>query len=187
MKTTTKFALLFIAIWFGGKLLFFQLQLFQSPDQYLWQVFWNILCLLLAMSIGSYIEKRKEDRSQSTALGDIKSILSGGLIYTVLSAALLFTYYSKIDPDYNKHQIEVADHEIKKMLDSKDGLEQTRKSRPEFASMTKEEIYKSLISNPRSFFNPKTTFTIALLGLLMLSVLNSIVLTVVFRRLIFRN
>lgn len=187
MKVSTKIALLFVVIWFAGKMLFFKLQILQTPDEYLWQVFWNILCLLMAMSIGSYVEKRKEDRSQSTALGDIKSILSAGLIYTILSATLLLTYYSKIDPDYNQHQIEVAEVKIKKMLDDPKSLKTTRDSRPEFSSMTKEEIYKKLVENPRAFFSYKTVFTMSLLGMLMLSVMNAIVLTVVYRRLIFKK
>jgi len=187
MKVSTKIALLFVAIWFSGKMLFLKFQLLQTPDEYLWQVFWNMFCLLMGMAIGSIIEKRKEDRSQSTALGDIKSILSGGLIYTILTATLLLTYYSKIDPGYNKHQLEVAEAKIKSMLDDPKQLQETRKSRPEFGSMTKEEMYNQLVQNPRSFFNYKTVFTMSLLGMLMLSVLNAIVLTVVFRRLIFKN
>ena|SRR6218665_1095952 len=187
MKISTKIAILFAAIWFGGKMLFFNFQLFQEPETFPYQVFWNILCLLLAMAIGSYIEKRKEDRSQSTALGDIKSIMSGGLIYTIITATLLLTYYSKIDPDFNKHQIEVSQIQIKKMLDTPQGLKDTRSSRPEFTSMTKEEIYNKLIQNPQSMFNPRSVFVISLLGMLMLSVMNSIVLTAVYRRLIFRS
>ena len=187
MRVSTKIALLFVAIWFSGKMLFFKFQLFQTPDEYLWQVFWNILCLLLAMALGSMLEKRKEDRSQSTALGDIKSILSGGLVYTILTATLLLTYYSKIDPGYNKHQVEVAEAKIKETLDDPKGLKEIRNSRPEFATMSKEELYNNLVQNPRSFFSYKTVFVMSLLGMLMLSMLNAIVLTIVYRRLIFRN
>lgn len=187
MKISTKIALLFAAIWFGGKILFFQLQWFQDPETFPYQVFWNILCLLMAMTIGSYIEKSKEDRSQSTALGDIKSILSGGLIYTILVASLLLTYYSKIDPDFNKHQIEVAEVKIKEMIDDPKQLKELRHSRQEFASLNKEELFQKLAQNPRSMFTARSTFIISLLGMLMLSVLNAIVLTAVYRRLVFRQ
>lgn len=163
------------------------MQWFQEPDTYPFQVFWNIFCLLAGMTIGSFMEKRKENRAESTALGDIKSTLSGGLIYTILVSILLLTYYSKIDPDYNKQQVEVAKTQIDKMLDTEKGLKQTRESRPEFKSMTKEEIAEKLYENVNSMFSPRTVFTISLLGMLLLSTINSLVLTVVYRRFIFRN
>jgi len=186
MKISTKIAILFAAIWFGGKMLFLQIQWFQEPETFPYQVFWNILCLLMAMTIGSYIEKRKEDRSESSALGDIKSILSGGLIYTIITAALIFTYYSKIDPDFNKHQIEVAEGKIQEMIDDPKQLKELRHSRTEFASLSKKELFDKLAQNPRSMFKAKSTFVISLLGMLLLSVMNAIVLTVVYRRLIFK-
>jgi hypothetical protein len=141
----------------------------------------------MAMAIGSYLEIRKQDRSQSTALGDIKTILSGGLIYTILVASLLLTYYSKIDPDFNKHQIEVAEQKIREMIDDPKQLKELRSSHSEFRSSTKEELFEKLASNPRANYNARSVFVISLLGMLLLSVMNSIVLTAVYRRLIFRK
>src|SRR4051812_38060682 len=109
MRASLKIALLFAGIWFLGKMLFFYTQTFQTPSGVKFLVMWNILCLLLGMSIGTLIEKRSEDRTQSTALGDIKSAMSGGMIYTVIVSLLLYAYYAKIDTGYNERQIIVAE------------------------------------------------------------------------------
>ncbi len=66
MRTSLKYSVLFAGIWFLGKYLLFYMQWLQSPTDYPKQVLWNIFCLLLAMGIGSLVEKRKEERTQST-------------------------------------------------------------------------------------------------------------------------
>ena len=99
MRPSIKIAFLFAVLWFAGRLIFFYTGSFQNESGVKFLVMWNILCLLMGMSIGTLIEKRREDRSQSTALADIKSILGSGLIYSVVVAGLIYLYYAKIDPD----------------------------------------------------------------------------------------
>lgn len=187
MKTSVKIALLFVLIWFTGKYSFFYFDVLQNSDAYFTQVMWNLLCLLLAMFIGSYLEKRHEDRKGSTALGDIKSILGGGMVYTVAVSVLIYTYYSRIDPDYNAHQIEMAEQGLRNSFKDPEYVKQLRSGNPEFKVLTEEEIFDKVMENPRTMYTPKIVMLVSLLGMLMLSVLNAIVLTYVFRRLIFRN
>jgi hypothetical protein len=101
MRISLKIAVLFAGIWFLGKMTFFYAQILQNENEVKFQVMWNILCLLLAMTIGTLAEKRQEVRSESSALGDIKNTLGGGLIYTVIVSGLIYLYYAKIDPAYN--------------------------------------------------------------------------------------
>lgn len=187
MRISTKIALLFAGIWFLGKYCFFYFQALQTSEQYPIQVMWNILCLLLAMSIGSLIEKRRENTSEGTALGDIKSILRIGMIYTVIVSGLIYLYYAKIDPAYNEHQIAVIQESMKKMVDDPVQLEKFRSERPEFAASTKEEIIQKSSESIRNWYNPTSVMTISLLAMLMLSVLNSLILTVIYRRILFKS
>lgn len=187
MRTSTKIALLFTGIWFLGKYCFFYFQILQTSEQYPIQVMWNILCLLMAMSIGSLIEKRREKVSESSALGDIKSTLKIGMIYTVIVGALIYLYYAKIDPAYNENQIAVIEQSMQKMVDDPVQLKKFRAERPEFEASSKEEIIKKSSANIRNWYNPTSVMTISLLAMLMLSVMNSLILTIIYRRILFRQ
>lgn len=187
MRPSIKIALLFVAIWFFVKMLFFWFQLFQDEAGVKFLVMWNILCLLLAISIGTLVEKRREDRSQSSALGDIKSSMGGGMVYTLLVAILLYFYYAKIDPGYNARQIAGADAAIERAVNDPKQLADLKAANADMQSKTNEEIIKELGKGPRSFFNPGSTMTLSLLGMLLLTTINSIVVTVVYRRVLFKQ
>lgn len=186
MRPSLKIAILFAAIWFLVKMVFFWFQLFQDEAGVKILVMWNILCLLMAISIGTLVEKRREDRSESSTLGDIKGAMAGGMVYTVIVAGLIYLYYAKIDPGYNERQIANAELAIKTTLDNPKQFAEI-KARPEFHSKTKEEIFKQARDNQRAIFSPGSTMTLSLLGMLLLSTINSIVITIVFRRVLFKQ
>ncbi|WP_343605142.1 DUF4199 domain-containing protein [Fluviicola sp.] len=186
MRISLKIAVLFVGIWFTGKMIFFYTQILQDEASVKFQVMWNILCLLLGMTIGTIAEKRSENRQESSALGDIKNTLGGGLLYTVLVAGLLYLYYAKIDPSYNANQLAKAEEVVKSTLDDPAKMKELRKD-PEMEVLTKEEIYNKAMTNYRSMFNPVSTMTISLLGMLILSTVNAILLTVIFRRILFKQ
>lgn len=186
MRVSLKIAILFAGIWFLGKMSFFYAQILQNENEVKFQVMWNILCLLLAMTIGTLAEKRREVRAESSALGDIKNTLGGGLIYTVIVSGLIYLYYAKIDPAYNARQLAVAEQQVNKMLDDPKQMKELRKS-PEMETLTRKEIFDKAIANQRAIFNPGSTMTISLLGMLLLSTINAIILTVVFRRVLFKQ
>lgn len=187
MKIGLKFALLFSGTWFLGKYLFFYFQLFQSSEQYTIQVLWNILCLLLAMSIGSLIEKRSNSLKEFSALADLKTILGIGLIYSVIVSVLIYVYYAKIDPSYNENQIAQIEMSMEKTLSDKTQLKKFKHERPEFASMSKEEILERSRDSIKAWYQPKTTMIISMLGMLMLSIINALVLTIIYRKVLFRK
>lgn len=187
LRPSIAVALLFVGVWFIGKLIFFYTGSFQTESGVKVLVMWNMLCLLSGMSLGTYIEKRKEARAESTALNDIKNAMVGGVIYTAMVGVLLYTYYSKIDPGYNERQIVVAEQKIKEALEDKKEKAEILRIRPEYEAMTNEEIFAELRKNPRAMFNPGSTMTLALLAMLVLTTLNAILLTVIYRRILFKN
>lgn len=186
MRPSIKVALIFVGIWFSVRLLFFWFQLFQDPASVKILVMWNILCLLLSISIGMLIEKRKEKASDSTALGDIKRAMASGMIYAVLVSGLIYLLYAQIDPGYNKNQIAQIEEIYKRDINDPKKLAEFR-SAPENESLTKEEILKQAMQGPKSFYNPKSTMLLSLLGMMLLTTINAIVVTVVFRRVLFKQ
>ena len=98
----------------------------------------------------------------------------------------IYFYYNSIDPGYNQHQLSEAYTEIQKLLDTPEGLQQVRNSNPEFEVLTKEEIYDKLKQGPEGFYNPTSTMTLSMLGLLVLGTMNSIFIAVIYRKVVFR-
>lgn len=187
MRISLKISILFVIIWFIGKMSFFYLQLFQDEAGVKIQVMWNILCLLMGMTIGTWIEKRRELASENSALNDIKNTMGSGIVYTVLVSFLIYLYYAKIDPGYNERQLAIAEASVNKMLDDPKEMAKIKKNNPDLESLTREEIYEKAIANQKAMFSPGSTMTISLLGMLLLSTVNAIILTVIFRRVLFKQ
>lgn len=187
MRISLKISILFVIIWFIGKMSFFYLQLFQDEAGVKVQVMWNILCLLMGMTIGTWIEKRRESASENSALNDIKNTMGSGIVYTILVSFLIYLYYAKIDPGYNERQLAIAEASVNKMLDDPKEMAKIKKNNPDLESLTREEIYEKAIANQKAMFSPGSTMTISLLGMLLLSTVNAIILTVIFRRVLFKQ
>jgi hypothetical protein len=185
MRISIKIALLLSGIWFLGKYLLFYFQLLQSTEGYTYHVMWNILCLLFAMTIGSWIEKRRSTNTDSNILSDLKTILSPGLVYALMVSGMIYFYYAKIDPAYNQQQIALVENSMKEMVNNPEALKKFKQERPEFEAFSKEEILKKSRESIAPWYTPKTSMIIALLGMLMLSILNGLILTIIYRKVLF--
>lgn len=183
MKITIKTGLIFAFVWIAFKMIFFFTEALQ--EQIMPSVLLNILCILLAISIGLYKQKRRENE-ETSALHDIKNAMSAGVPYALIVSCFLYFYYSNIDPEFNRHQIVEAEIGIKKMLSDSVEFEAVKSTRPEFEVMSQDEIYEELIQGPRNFYKASTTMTISMLALLLLATINSIFVTIVFRKVVFR-
>ncbi|MDG1332760.1 MAG: DUF4199 domain-containing protein [Crocinitomicaceae bacterium] len=186
MRITVKIGLLFAAIWIGLKMVLFATQVGASRYDLTVPILTNILCLLLAISIGLYLHKSAE-KEYTNALGDIKNGLSAGVPYIIIVSVFLYFYYTKIDPEYNQHQRSEAAMQLEKLLDDPDDLQKMRDSNAEFEVMSVEEIRESIISNQEAMYSPQAVTTISLLGMLILATFNSIFITIIYRKLIFRQ
>jgi hypothetical protein len=146
----------------------------------------NILGVLLAVSIGLFLHKRKAEE-ESNLLSDIKNGMSAGVPYAVIVSLFLYVYYTKIDATYNEHRIAEFETGLLKEIDDPIKLKELKTSNPEFEVKTRDEIYDAIMQGPKSFFKASSTMTISLLALLLLATLNSIFVSVVYRRLIFKQ
>jgi Protein of unknown function (DUF4199) len=145
----------------------------------------NILFMLSCIAVALFLVKRS-DTEETNALYDIKNAMRAGFPYTVVVAIFLYFYYAKINPEYNAHQISNMEYEMKKVIDDPVKLEELKKSNEGFEVKTKEEIFAEMKKGPRTFYTPGAVSTISLLSMLLLSTLYSILVTVVYRRIVFR-
>lgn len=185
MRVTVKTGLICAAIWIGIKSLFFFMG-WNTKEMLPVLVMLNILGVLLSIAIGLYLQKMR-DTEGSNALRDIKNAMAAGVPYTIIVSIFMLLYYSKIDPEFNKKQIAEAEVAILKSLDSPEELKAMKESNPSFEVMTKEEIYEDLRKAPQTWYSAKFTMTVGLLAMLLLSTINSIVVTVIYRKIMFRK
>jgi hypothetical protein len=184
MRTTVKTGILFAIAWILVKLAAFGMG--YSTESLVPLVFLNMFFLLAAISIGLFLTKRGNTKKSST-LNDIKNGLTAGVPYAILIGSFLFLYYNNIDPEYNAHQIREKQMELKIQLDDPVSFVKLKASNEEFEVMTKEQIVEKSSESLKAFYNPKFTMTLTLLALLLLSTIYSIFVTIVMRRIIFRN
>ncbi len=186
MKITVKIGLLFAAIWIAIKMILFLTVSGEARFNVTPAIMLNILCLLLAITVGLYLHKRRQTE-YTNALGDIKSAMSSAMIYAAIVAGFIYLYYNNIDPEFNRHQISEAEVQIDKVLNDPEQLKQLKASNEDFEVKTVPELRKMLMDNQKAIFSPGSTMTISLLAMLVLGTLNSIFVTVIMRRVVFRQ
>lgn len=184
MKITVKTGLLFAAAWIVVKLIMFMTGI--TGHNVVPGAMINILFLLLSIAVGLYLYKRNSEE-QGNALLDIKNAMSAGVPYTIVVSVFIFFYYKSINPEFNRHQIAESEMFIKKSLDDENELKKLRASHEEFEVLTKDEIFEELRKGPQSFYNPTATMTVSLLAMLVLSTFYSLLVTIIYRRIVFKN
>lgn len=185
MKITIKIGIIFAISWMLIKYVYHLI----NPDtlDLKLTIFSNMLLLISSISLGLYLHKKQEGFSQGNALSDIKAAMTSGVIYTIFSCGFIYLYYAVINPDFNAHQISEVKTEIKKEIENPEGLKRIQASQETFEVMTKEQIYKELVKGPEVFYAAKSTFVISLLSLLLLSTLYSILITIIYRKILLKN
>lgn len=185
MRITVKAGLIAAAVWILIKMLFF-FNGWNTPEMLPVLIMLNILGILVAIAVGLYIQKRN-DTEGSNSLRDIKNAMTAGVPYAVIVSIFLYFYYDKIDPEFNQRLIAEREMAILEGMDTPEELQQIRSSNPDFEVMTKEEIYEKLSENNKTLYTAQFTMTVGLLAMLVLSTFYSILITVIYRKLIFRE
>lgn len=184
MRITLKTGLIAALVWIVIKLLFF-FNGWNTQDTLPVVIMINILGLLLAIAVGLYLQK-KRDTEGSNTLRDIKNAMTAGVPYAVVVSMFLYFYYEKIDPEFNQRLIAEREMFYLQSMDTPEELQEIRASNKDFEVMTKDEIYEKLSEGSRVFYSGKFVATVGLLAMLVLSTLYSILITVIYRRIMFR-
>lgn len=144
----------------------------------------NSLCLILAISIGLYMHKRKNP--QSNLLGDIKNALSAGLPYTIVISIFIYLFYTYIDPGYTEHKISERITAAEKYIANEDNWNKI-KANPTYETFSKEQFLKAEMESATTFNSPKFVMIVSLLGGLLLGTFYSIFVSVIYRKVMFKE
>ncbi len=185
MRVTLKTGIIFAFAWMLIKLSLFGMGM-SSEKSFLPSLFLNMFFLILAITIGLYLQKRK-DTEQGNALKDIKNGMTSGFPYAILVSFFIYIYYSKIDPAFIQGKI--ADREVflDKTINDPKQLQKLRDSNPDYEVMTVKQIRKIEIKNGKSAVSAGNNATMTILALLLYAMFNSIFITIILRKIVFKN
>lgn len=152
-----------------------------SVDDIKFFVFINMFLLTAAIAFSLYQVKRKE--LESNLLNDIKNGMLAGVPYTLIVSVFLYFYYEKIYPEFNDKKIQ----EIELRMNNPKVIKEIQTSNPAMENKNPQEIKREVMANTRSMYSAKFTMIISLLALMVYSTLNSMVIAIIYRRVVFRN
>ena len=138
---------------------------------------------LLTFVITWSIYKHKRTQTESNLLVDIKNGMLAGVPYTAVVSVFLFFYYGQIFPEFREKKM----NEVYVRIDTKKELDAIRKNQPELENKSDVEIKQLAIKDWKSKLDPQFTMMISLLALLFYTTMNSLLISLVFRRIVFRN
>ena len=181
MRVTVKTGILFAALWITIKMVMY---LGGIVDSQIPGTLINILCLLLAISVGLYLKKK--EGNTGNALNDIKDGISAGLPYTLIISLFLYFFYGSVDKDFIDHKINERITAVDKYLENPNNWNQIKSENSSYETYTIEQFKEEEAEKTRTFNSPKALMIMSMLGGLMLGVFYSIFVTIIYRKLLFR-
>ncbi|MCR9172567.1 MAG: DUF4199 domain-containing protein [bacterium] len=183
MRITVLTGLICSVIFIAVKMVFY----FTQPTGYdiTALVLINLFLLIAAIGIGLFIQKMR-DTEESNGLRDIKNGMTAGVPYALIVGTFLYFYYAKIDPEFHQHKLAEREYAIDQQLNAPGGVAKIKKENPDLEVLSKEEIKEQAMNSARSTLNATATLVVTLLGLIVMSAMNSIFITIIYRRIVFR-
>ena len=185
MRPALKTSLLFAAAWVGIKLLFLGIGVFQ--DEIFVPGLINNLFLLSAISVGLFLEKKKNGYAEGSALDDIKNGMVGGVPYVLIVSIFMFFYYRDIHPQFIQERVTERNDKIYGEMERESYVDSLRLKFPRYEVLTKNEIYREIQADTKSGLAPKSLFIFSLLGMIVLTLTYSIFVTAIYRKILFRE
>ena len=182
MRITVKIGLLFAAIWIAVKMMFYVTGM--TGDSIQPSAMINILCLLLAISVGLFLQKRRSTE-ETSLMTDIKNGMTAGVPYILVVSIFMYIFYADINPEFISHLRAEKVQAMKTRLDDPNALARLKSENADFEVMTKEQIFDRMRQGPENTISAKSTSVLNLLALLLLATMNSIFVAVIFRKVVF--
>ena len=179
MKKGWLYGLAFGLIWIACKMIAYNFHFLLNEIQPF--VFLNMALLTSAIALFMY-RKKRFSTSESNILTDIKSGLSAGLPYTLLVSFFLFFYYRDIYPEFNQNKRAAYE----RRMDSPEEIAAIRLGNSALENKSDSEIVEMARKNTAMMYDPQFTLSVSLLALLVYSTLNSLLIAVIYRKVVFR-
>ena len=184
-KKTYLTGLIFGILWCGVKFISYLLN-WDSPETLSTFVMLNLLFATFSIIVALLIVNNTRNLDRNLLM-DFKTGITSGFIYTLVVSFFIYMYYDKINPDFNKSRINKRKIELSKHFDiSSKNVEAYRGNNPEWKSLNKKELLEEDAKATAYHTSPKITMIFSLSGLLLWTTLNSIVISLIFRRFLFR-
>lgn len=147
----------------------------------------NMFLLLSSISVGLYLHKKQEGFSLGNAMSDIKAGITTGVSYGIVVVGFIYLFYAYIDPGFIDSMVEEKLVEYKKGLSDPEMLKQVKASNEAFEILDADQIYAEMESSTRSTISPFSITTISMLGMVLLSTFYSILVMIIFRKVLLRD
>ena len=98
-------------------------------------------------------------------------------------SAFIYFYYQSIYPEFNSSKIS----EMELLLTDESKVAELRVSNPDIENSSSDEIRNKVMTSISQYYSAQFTMTISLLGLLVYSTLNSLLISLIFRKIIFKH
>jgi hypothetical protein len=180
MKKGWLYGLVFGSFWIAFKMLAFLFA--YQLDQIQLFVLLNMAMLTAAIALFMY-RKKRFGGPESNMLTDIKAGLSVGLPYTLVVSFFLFFYYQDIYPEFNEKKRAAYEQR----MDSPKEIATIRNSNSALENKSDSEIVAMARKNTAMMYDPQFTLSVSLLALLVYSTLNSLLIAVIYRKVVFRD
>jgi hypothetical protein len=179
MNKSVKYGLIASLVWIAVKMGALALSISLYDIKY----FGLLNMFLLTFVITWSIYKNKRIQTESNLLVDIKNGMLAGVPYTAVVSVFLFFYYGQIFPEFREKKM----NEVYVRIDTKKELDAIRQNQPELENKSDVEIKQLAINDWKNKLDPQFTMMISLLALLFYTTMNSLLISLVFRRIVFRN
>lgn len=147
----------------------------------------NILFLLASVAVGLFLKKKAENYVDVNFLDDVKVAIKSGMVYVILIFASIYAFYSWVDPSYVEKIKAQQKAEITEILDNPEDLEKVRSENENLKGLSKEDIIDLQSEQANRFVSPIFMSTIALLSMMTGVFINSLIVVLLFRKVLFRD
>lgn len=181
MKPTVRVALIFVALYAIIKVVILQAGLNLDERWSIMIMFVNMLLLLLATFFGLHAAKKAEGYPKGVFVGDFKNSMQAALTYSICISVFVLIFYNFIDTETFTFKIQqhVEQAQQFEMSDLPEG------SNPQ--NKTREEIIAEMRTNAEGMFSPNRHFLLTLLATFVLSLFYSLLVTLIYRKILQRS
>jgi hypothetical protein len=185
MRISIKIGLVFATLWMATKMIAYFLGM--GADWYNTSAMLNNFTLLSAIGFGIYFTKKRADFQIVTFLEDVKAGIASGVVYTLIVASFSFMYLDQIDSSYLDVRIQERMTLVEEQLSTDSQLAEYKKMNTEAELKSREQIVAEIRETTEGILNPKVQFVFLLMGFLLLSVIYSLIVTVIIRKILLKN
>lgn len=150
--------------------------------QYNLVILTNIVCVLLAVGLGMYMARDKNNKLLSSGIARIKAGMRSGAIYAIVVSVFVYVYYNNIDKKFAADRIQQRTEWAEKL-----DFKQVQRDNPDaWGHKTRGDFLDAQKEQATLFYSPFMITTVTMVSLIICAMLYALVLNIIFKNLFFR-